>query len=528
MEISLSLAFPLGSAVSALVVHHFILKRYEIDAFALQLGLHFTAAYLFFFPIPVIGLKLATLTALSFYTVLTISILSYRTFFHPLRNFPGPLPAKLTKWWATKQTWDSNFRYYRNVLPQFRHQYGDYVRTGPREIAIFDPAAIQPILGFNAKTTKGPYYDIMERSLHLNRDRMWHRQRRRVWDGGMKETLSNFTPRIEEHTSELLARIDSAKGELVPLNEFCRHYSYDVMSTLAFGKSTGFNTGHSTKAADNVIQSIEDSMYAMGLFTHVPWFIKALGTLTSNIGPIKLWGDWSKEQLQARRSLKNPRPDFMMHLITATPDTPGGDHLLFGDAKLIVGAGSDTTANSLMLVFIHLALHPEYQHKLLQDFAQTEYSCSRPHPLLDGFINETMRLWPTVYSPSQRVTPPEGIQIPNAPFIPGNTIVCIAASAMNRDERNFVNANEFIPERFTTKPELCIRKEAFIPFLTGPYVCAGKNLAMMELRSVVRRVVEEFEVILPEAFDRRAFFDNVQDYFIVGVPKVEVRFVKRQ
>lgn len=524
----LLVVLPLCSALSALVTHHCILKRYEIDAYALQLALGSTAAYLIFCFFPAIGVKLATLTALSFYTSLISSILTYRAFFHPLGNFPGPFPAKLTKWWATKQTWDSDFRYYRMINPQFRLQHGDYVRTGPREIVIFDPAAIKPILGFNTKTTKGPYYDIMERSLHLNRDKSWHRQRRRVWDSGMKESLADFTPLVEEHTSELMVRIEKANGKLVPVNEFCRHYSYDVMSTLAFGISTGFNTGRSTEVANRVIQSIEDSLYAMGLFTHVPWFIKAVGKLTSNIGPIKLWSDWSNEQLKARRVSKSLRPDFMKHLIAGTPDTPAGDQLLFGDAKLIVGAGSDTTANSLMLILIHLALYPEYQDMLLNDLAQVESSCFHSHPLLDAVINETMRLWPTVYFPSQRITPPEGLKIPDGPFIPGNTIVGIATTAMARDERNFVRPNDFIPERWTTKPELCIRKEVFLPFLTGQYVCAGKSLAMMEMRSVVGRVVKEFKIILPEGFDIRDFFENIRDFFIVGVPKVEIRFVKRR
>jgi hypothetical protein len=60
------------------------------------------------------------------------------------------------------------------------------MNTGPRELTIFDVDAIPAILGVQSKTSKGPLYDIMEKSLHLNRDKQFHRQRRRVWDNAFK------------------------------------------------------------------------------------------------------------------------------------------------------------------------------------------------------------------------------------------------------------------------------------------------------------------------------------------------------
>jgi len=53
-------------------------------------------------------------------------------------------------------------------------------------LTIFDADAISTILGVQSKTSKGPLYDIMEKSLHLNRDKQFHRQRRRIWDNAFK------------------------------------------------------------------------------------------------------------------------------------------------------------------------------------------------------------------------------------------------------------------------------------------------------------------------------------------------------
>jgi cytochrome P450 len=176
---------------------------------------------------------------------------------------------------------------------------------------------------------------------------------------------------------------------------------------------------------------------------------------------------------------------------------------------------------------MHLATRPEYMYALRKEFRANEstYHCQRPLPLLDAIINESMRMWPSVFFPAQRVTPPEGLTI-NGHFIPGDMIVQIPPFALYHDSRNFAKPDEFIPERWIDRPELILRKDAFIPFMTGPYSCAGKGLAMMELRSVVGRVVNEFDVKVPEAFDEGKYWEGIKDHFTAGAPKQDVRFVR--
>jgi hypothetical protein len=170
--------------VSAILLHETVLKRVEVDHLTLQL---LATSIALFWPIVCYSsLLFATLVYLAFFVPLWFSILSYRAFFHPLRSFPGPFHARLSKWWTVRQVWNSNWHWHR-VQQDMQAQYGDYVRTGPREITIFDPAAVQPLLGVKSLTTKGPFYDVMETSLHLNRDKVFHKQRRKIWDNAMKE-----------------------------------------------------------------------------------------------------------------------------------------------------------------------------------------------------------------------------------------------------------------------------------------------------------------------------------------------------
>jgi cytochrome P450 len=116
----------------------------------------------------------------------------------------------------------------------------------------------------------------------------------------------------------------------------------------------------------------------------------------------------------------------MKHLLDNTPRDSSGLTLLYGESRLIVGAGSETTSTALTLIFIQLALHPQYMHAVRQEYRENEkeYSCLRPTPLLAAVIHESMRIWPSVFFASQRVTPPEGMTI-NGHYIPGNMIIAV-------------------------------------------------------------------------------------------------------
>jgi len=64
---------------------------------------------------------------------------------------------------------------------------------------------------------------------------------------------------------------------------------------------------------------------------------------------------------------------------------------------------------------------------------------------------------------------------------------------------------------------------------SGPNNCPGKPLAMMELRSVVARTMNEFDVSFPRGteFDL-SFFRGVKDHFVAGVPKQDLVFTVRK
>lgn len=136
---------------------------------------------------------------------LLLSISVYRLFFHRLRNFPGPLGSKLTRFYdaylAAKDV------QYNVEIQRLHAQHGDFIRTGtalpcsasqkhvsyilcdigPRVVCIVRKSAVPLIFGPQSKCLKSTYYgqvstDPKSCSIHHTRDVDDHRKRRKAWD----------------------------------------------------------------------------------------------------------------------------------------------------------------------------------------------------------------------------------------------------------------------------------------------------------------------------------------------------------
>lgn len=75
---------------------------------------------------------------------------------------------------------------------------------------------------------------------------------------------------------------------------------------------------------------------------------------------------------------------------------------------------------------------------------------------------------------------------------------------IQRNEKYFENAEQFIPERFSA--ERSNEKQSpftYIPFSAGPRNCIGQKFAMYEIKSIVSKILRNFELILTE--DSKSF-----------------------
>lgn len=96
-----------------------------------------------------------------------------------------------------------------------------------------------------------------------------------------------------------------------------------------------------------------------------------------------------------------------------------------GDSRLIIIAGSDTTAATMTFLFYHLAKKPEEIKKIrdeLRPVAEGDWTDIniRDCKHLNGAINESLRLHPPVPNGLERDVPKGGVQV-NGVYLPGET-----------------------------------------------------------------------------------------------------------
>jgi len=121
-------------------------------------------------------INISYLTSLIFFTIV------HRLYFHPLRNFPGNRFARLSKLY---EAWINYNGMNSPLVRDLCRKHGDFIRTGPNELAINNVEAIEIIWGRSQPTARGPYYEfanfVGEKHLVSQRNKAIHASWRRIW-----------------------------------------------------------------------------------------------------------------------------------------------------------------------------------------------------------------------------------------------------------------------------------------------------------------------------------------------------------
>ena len=117
------------------------------------------------------------------------------------------------------------------------------------------------------------------------------------------------------------------------------------MGDLAFGKSFGMlKTGE----AHYFMTKLKEGMLPLGWITPIPWILPVFAQTPIIGAGFRELLRWSGEQVENRKMLKVDVPDITSWLFQ---DDKADREWLHGDGRLIVVAGSDTTAATLAFSF---------------------------------------------------------------------------------------------------------------------------------------------------------------------------------
>ena len=241
------------------------------------------------------------------------------------------------------------------------------------------------------------------------------------------------------YADKLVEQIDNFAARPVNVAQWFNYFSFDVMGDLAFGRSFGALEQGQAHFAMEVIHA---GTAPLGVLSPASWILNIMNSMVPPVlNPFSRLFQYSSDCINERQGMELRERDIISHLLDGNTffGDPAQDRLLLlGDARVIIAAGSDTTAAALTHVFYYLAKLPEHAQKLRDELHEASFHDAnlpmaglRNLQHLNAVINETLRLCPPVPSGPLRNTPPEGLHV-NGRYIPGGVTVLTPVYSIQR------------------------------------------------------------------------------------------------
>jgi cytochrome P450 len=221
------------------------------------------------------------------------------------------------------------------------------------------------------------------------------------------------------------------------------------------------------------------------------------------------------EEIAQRRAATDleAREDVFSMLLGARDEdgAPMTDEELRDELVTLLVAGHETTATGLAWAFDLLLRNPRVMQRLKDTLAEGEET------YLDAVVKEALRLRPVI--------PGIGRVVRGEPFelggytVPPGTEINPSIGVIHRRGDRYPKPGEFRPERFLEEnpPDTY----TWVPFGGGTRRCLGASFALLEMKVVIKRVLERTELRpvgrKPEKVERRG---------ITLVPAEGVRVVR--
>ncbi|KAK6854491.1 toxin biosynthesis cytochrome P450 monooxygenase [Apiospora arundinis] len=452
--------------------------------------------------------------------LLAIGKAVYNVYFHPLASYPGPLLARTTRLYHA---------YYdiKGVsiwkVRDWHEKYGPVVRIAPDELSYTDSRAWPAIYGFPNREGTG---DFEKDAQWWNKapsgilsvvdaDEDGHRLMRRLQSPAFSDKALRSQERVIKGYVDLLIQKlhglasdpDTATTDMVAWYNFT---TFDIIGDLAFGEPF-----HCLRDAvwhwwlDAVFDLFQDGVFMRAarrfswpLPTILAWLFVPKKLVKNRMDQFM----FTVERVNRRLQLTTDRPDFLSYILNAEGEKAMSMEETYVCTQVLIVAGSETTATALTGATYLLLENPETLKRLtaeIKDRFNSEDDITiqgtAELPYLNAVVQESLRLCPPGPAVFPRVVP-EGGRVVCGQFVPGGFTVGVHQLAADRSSLNFADPEAFVPERWLG--DLRFGKDdkaACQPFSHGPRNCIGKNLAMAEIKTILSRIIWNFDMELHSA-----------------------------
>ncbi|KAM4694839.1 cytochrome P450 2K4-like [Discoglossus pictus] len=323
-------------------------------------------------------------------------------------------------------------------------------------------------------------------------------------DFGMgKKTLED---KINEESEYLVQKIKSFKGKPFENTMIMNAAVANIIVSIIFGHRYVYEDPTFLK----LMKIINDNVKLLGspmvmLYNSFPSLLKWLPgnhkTIHGNVAELQKFVKETLIKKKDQLDANDQRSLIDAFLVKQQEEKPSSEQYFHNEnLTMLVGnlfaAGMETTSTTLRWALLLMMKYPEIQKNVQNEIEkvigsaqpQTEHRKSMPYT--DAVIHEVQRFANIVplnlpHGTSQDVTF-------RGYFLPKGTHIVPLLSSVLKDKAYFEKPDEFYPEHFLDADGRFMKNDAFMPFSAGRRICAGENLAKMELFLFFTKLLQTF------------------------------------
>lgn len=421
----------------------------------------------------------------------------------------------------------------RYIVVQEAHDKHPIVRIGPNSLSFGDARAVQDILGHGTPVLKEDFYSVVagtHRHVADVQDKNEHtRKRRMLANAYSQKAIERYEVIVNSKVQRMVTEFDkfctsepngrthfSEDETQLDYRNFANYFTYEVIADIGLSEDLKFIPNHSDEATAETIdgtlykahaaESLHEGTKIAATFAWSPkWY--GFNNKWTQFHPGWAHGNaftdivihLVRKRLE-REAKGEDLDDFVSVLLRDADGVPRG--LSFGEIEaecnIMMNAGNDTTAIQLTNCLNLLIQHPRVLQKLRQEIDAVDsdedvfpYEKVKNLPYLKACLDESLRLHPPTGAGMPRITPPEGCTILGE-YVPGNTVVSIAAWTAHRDPKVWHHPLEYLPERWL-EPNAKDLQKYYIPFSAGGRGCIGRNISYLEQQVLIGTLVKRYD-----------------------------------
>jgi cytochrome P450 len=367
----------------------------------------------------------------------------------------------------------------------------------------------------------------------------WKPQRKLAMDALAAKNLRAFYPHLADVTRRLIARWDLAlqRGATIDVLDDFKRLTVDVTTKLVFGHDLDTLGGDDEDELNSLIEPIFPALSRRinALVPYWRWFRLAQDRqLDASLA--KLF-DWlgkllarTRAELQASPERRDKPTNFLEAMLVSQDEKgqPFSDAVIIGNALTLMVAGEDTTATTLAWAVHELCDDPAARAELRAEAERTFAGADVP-PDLD--VAHTLRFAGAVTNETLRLRPAGPVLLMEGTSdttvgdieVPRGTVIALLVREPARSTETIADAAEFRPARWLEQTSSGALRNALpsLPFGSGPRICPGRSLALLEMNVVLASIYRRFDLT------REGPRDDVKELFAFSMSPTGLRVTVR-